>query len=177
MRAPAAILLSLAAMRPSARTLYSSRAQVTVAANARGQVFAVLVDAENAKYSALSLIMKELATLGAIVTVRRIYGNFSKPNLAPWREVALANSFRPVNAFSFVSGKGTSDAIMIIEAMDCLYTTPNLDGFALVTSDSDFTPLAQRLREAGRKVIGFGSRQTPSPFVTACEHFIYTENL
>ena len=139
--------------------------------------YAVLVDAENAQWSSLAPIMEEVAALGADSSVRRIYGDFSKHNLSPWKQVSLELSFRPVNAFSYISGKGSSDAVLIIEAMDFLFRNPNLDGFVLVSSDSDFTPLAQRLREAGKCVIGFGQRQTPAPFVTACERFIYTENL
>jgi uncharacterized LabA/DUF88 family protein len=139
-------------------------------------MYAVLVDAENAKYSSLAPIMEEIATLGADASVRRVYGDFTKPNLAPWKQVSLELSFRPVNAFSYVSGKGSSDAVMIIEAMELLFKD-RVDGFALISSDSDFTPLAQRLREAGKYVVGFGQRHTPAPFVTACERFIYTENL
>jgi hypothetical protein len=83
----------------------------------------------------------------------------------------------PINTFSYVSGKGTSDAAMIIDAMELLYTNPAIDGYALVSSDSDFTRLAQKLREAGKHVVGFGTKSTPIPFVTACERFIYIENL
>ena len=139
--------------------------------------YAILVDAENAQWSLLPNIIRELAEMGANTSVRRIYGDFSKPNLSPWKQTSLESSFRSVNAFSFTSGKGSSDAVMIIEAMDLLFHHSNLDGFVLVSSDSDFTPLAQRLREAGKHVIGFGQRQTPMPFVTACERFIYTERL
>jgi len=139
--------------------------------------YAILVDAENAQWSLLPNIIRELTEMGAHSSVRRIYGDFSKPNLLPWKQTSLEFSFRSVNAFSFTSGKGSSDAVMIIEAMDLLFHHSNLDGFVLVSSDSDFTPLAQRLREAGKHVIGFGQRQTPMPFVTACERFIYTERL
>ena len=139
--------------------------------------YAILVDAENAQWSSLPNIIREVAAMGATSSVRRIYGDFSMPNLLPWKQQSLEFSFRSVNAFSFTSGKGSSDAVVIIEAMDLLYRNSNLDGFVLVSSDSDFTPLAQRLREAGKHVIGFGQRQTPIPFVTACERFIYTENL
>mmetsp|Transcript_63473 Transcript_63473/g.124644 ORF Transcript_63473/g.124644 Transcript_63473/m.124644 type:complete len:317 (-) Transcript_63473:112-1062(-) len=139
-------------------------------------MYAVLVDAENAQHSSLELIMEEIATMGADATVRRVYGDFTKPNLAPWKQVSLELSFRPVNAFSYIGGKGSSDAVMIIDAIELLFGD-RVDGFALVSSDSDFTPLAQRLREAGKHVIGFGQHKTPPPFVTACERFIYTENL
>ena len=141
------------------------------------QQYAILVDAENAQWSSLPNIIREVAAMGANSSVRRIYGDFSKPNLLPWKQKSLEFSFRSVNAFSYTSGKGSSDAVMIIEAMDLLYRNSNLDGFVLVSSDSDFTPLAQRLREAGKHVIGFGQRQTPIPFATACERFIYTEKL
>lgn len=139
--------------------------------------FAVLVDAENAQSSCLEDILEEIVSHGGNPTVRRIYGDFTKENLSPWKQVSLDHSFISVNAFSYVSGKGTSDAAMIIEAMDILHTNTNIDGFALVSSDSDFTRLAQRLREAEKDVLGFGRRHTPEPFVRACGRFVYTENL
>jgi len=139
--------------------------------------FAVLVDAENAQSSSLEYILKEVVSHGGNPTVRRIYGDFTKPNLSPWKNASLNHSFLSVNAFSYVSGKGSSDAAMMIEAMDLLHTNNNIDGFALVSSDSDFTRLAQRLREAEKEVLGFGRRHTPEPFVRACGRFVYTENL
>ena len=120
--------------------------------------FAVLVDAENAQHLSLGSIIEEIAAMGGDSVLRKIYGDFSKPNLGAWKQVSLEHSFRPVNTFSYVSGKGSSDAVMIIEAMEILFRNSAIDGFALVSSDSDFTPLAQRLREAGKKVVGFGER-------------------
>jgi uncharacterized LabA/DUF88 family protein len=160
-----------------ARRLSSMTIATSTAKRQQRPLYAILVDAENARYYALAPILEEIATMGGDSSVRRVYGDFSKPELSPWKQVSLDLSFRTVNAFSYVSGKGSSDATLIIEAMDYLYSNPTIKGFALVSSDSDFTPLAQRLREAGKHVIGFGERRTPSPFVTACERFIYTENL
>lgn len=174
-------LLCAAVLRAATTRHYSSNGAVPALRAPIGDVgkalrYAVLLDAENAQHSALPLIMEEIAQFGS-AAVRRVYGDFSKPELRPWRQVSLDQSFRPVNAFSYVSGKGSSDSTMIIDAMDLLHTNDAIDGFCLVTSDSDFTGLAQRLREAGKHVIGFGSRHTPAPFVGACERFIYTENL
>ena len=120
--------------------------------------------------------MEELAKYGT-TSIRFVYGDFTKPSLRAWRSIALDLSFRSVNAFSFTSGKGSSDAAMIIDAMDILHTNEAVDGFVLVSSDSDFTGLAQRLRQAGKNVLGVGKQGTPKPFVTACDRFIYVENL
>ena len=139
--------------------------------------YAILVDAENAQYASIPSIVEEIVALGGESIVRRIYGDFSSSHLWAWRKVAMNCSFVPVNAFSFIPGKGTSDSALIIDAMELLYTQPYLSGFALVSSDSDFTRLAQKLREAGKHVIGFGNQCTPLPFVMACERFIHTENL
>jgi len=138
--------------------------------------YAVLVDAENTQYSRMEYVMEELAKYGA-TSIRLVYGDFTKQALLPWRSVALNLSFRSVNAFSFTSGKGSSDTAMIIDAMDILHTNDAVDGFCLVSSDSDFTGLAQRLRQAGKNVLGVGKQGTPKPFVTACDRFIYVENL
>ena len=118
-----------------------------------------------------------LARHGGDASVRRVYGDFTHPGLAPWKQVSLEHSFRTVNTFSYTTGGGSADAALIIEAMDYLHSNPSIAGFAIVSSDSDFTPLAQRLREAGKSVVGFGERKTPKPFVTACERFVYIENL
>jgi uncharacterized LabA/DUF88 family protein len=140
--------------------------------------YAILVDAENVPPSCLEFIVREvLGALAADAPVRRVYGDFNKPSLTPWKQTSLKLSFLPFHAFSYVSGKGTSDSAMVIDTMELLYTNPTIDGFALVTSDSDFIRLAQRLREAGKHVVGFGSEQTPSPFYVACERFVYIENL
>jgi hypothetical protein len=136
----------------------------------------VLVDAENASWRTLPQILEEIARFGD-TTVRRVYGDFTMPALKEWREVSLELSFRCVTTIRLIPGKGSSDASLMIEAMDFLHLNPTLDGFVIVSSDSDFTSLAQRIREAGKHVIGFGSRHTPAPFVMACERFIYTENL
>ena len=138
--------------------------------------YAVLVDAENTQYSRMAFVMEELAKFGT-TSIRLVYGDFTKASLLPWRGVALDLSFRSVNAFSFTQGKGSSDAAMIIDAMDILHTNDAVDGFCLVSSDSDFTGLAQRLRQAGKNVLGVGKQGTPKPFVTACDRFVYVENL
>ena len=145
--------------------------------NAPRAMYAVLVDADNAQAYTVKPILEEIVALGGDASVRRVYGDFTKQELQPWRDTALKYSFLPVNAFNYVSGKGNSDAALMIDAMELLFTNPSIDGFALVSSDSDFTRLAQRLREAGKHVVGFGMKHTPTPFVSACERFIYTENL
>ena len=138
--------------------------------------YAVLVDAENSSWRKMKPILEEIAIFGD-TTVRRAYGDFYMPELKTWRDVSLELSFRQVNTPCHVPGKGSADAALIIEAMDLLHTNPTLKGFALVSSDSDFTSLAQRLREAGKHLLGFGGRHTPRPFVTSCHQFIYTENI
>ncbi|KAJ1477858.1 NYN domain-containing protein [Baffinella frigidus] len=142
----------------------------------RRKNYAVLVDAENSSWRKMGPILEEIAKFGD-TTVRRVYGDFTMPSLAEWRQVSLELSFKPVSTMAHIPGKGSSDASLIIEAMDLLHTNPTLEGFALVSSDSDFTSLAQRLREAGKHLLGFGGRHTPRPFVISCERFIYTENL
>jgi len=119
----------------------------------------------------------ELTGYGEVV-VRRIYGDFSQPNLLPWKAVSNELSFRPHAQFSIISGKGSADMAMAMDAVDLLHDDGlAIDGFALVSSDSDFTPLASKLREEGRHVVGFGRRTTPSPFVNACHTFVHLENL
>ena len=143
--------------------------------NARAQkrpLYAVLVDAENSSWRKMEPILEEIAKFGD-TTVRRVYGDFTMPELKAWRDVSLDLSFKPVSTMANIPGKGSSDASLIIEAMDLLHKNPSLDGFALVSSDSDFTSLAQRMREAGKDVIGFGQqRNTPKPFVRSCTKFI-----
>lgn len=117
--------------------------------------------------------MSEIAKYG-IPTFKRIYGDWTQPNLAGWKTILLDNGIIPIQQYGYTSGKNSTDTAMIIDAMDILYSG-NVDGFCLVSSDSDFTRLALRLREAGKIVIGIGEKKTPSPFIAACEKFIYTE--
>ncbi|MDN5309892.1 MAG: hypothetical protein PWP14_1286 [Methanolobus sp.] len=119
--------------------------------------------------------MDEIAIYG-IASVKRIYGDWTKPNLSPWKDALLKHSIQPMQQFAYTSGKNSTDSSLIIDAMDLLYTE-KLDGFCIVSSDSDFTRLSQRIRESGLKVFGFGEKKTPPPFISACDKFIYTENL
>ena len=134
---------------------------------------AVLIDADNAPRSALGDVMAEIAVYGT-PTIKRIYGDWTTPNLASWKPLLLENAITPVQQYSYTTGKNSTDSAMIIDAMDILYTG-QVDGFVLVSSDSDFTRLAIRLREAGKKVYGMGERKTPNPFIVACDKFVYIE--
>jgi hypothetical protein len=136
---------------------------------------AVLIDADNAQASAIDGILEEVAGFGT-ASVRRIYGNWTGPELAGWKKTLLEHSIQPVQQFAYTSGKNATDSALIIDAMDLMYTR-RFDGFCLVSSDSDFTRLAQRLREEGLTVYGFGERKTPAAFVKACDRFVYTEVL
>ena len=136
---------------------------------------AVLIDADNASPSIIQGLMDEVAKLGR-ATVRRIYGDWTTPNLGSWKASLLDHSIQPVQQFAYTKGKNATDSALIIDAMDLLYAN-NLDGFCLVSSDSDFTRLASRLKESGKRVYGFGELKTPKPFVAACDRFIYTEVL
>jgi hypothetical protein len=136
---------------------------------------AVLIDADNAQPAIIEGLLAEVAKFGT-ASVRRIYGNWTSTQMGQWKAVLLTHSLNPVQQFAYTSGKNATDASMIIDAMDLLYTG-NFDGFCLVSSDSDFTRLAQRLREAGLIVYGFGERKTPEAFVNACDKFVYTEVL
>lgn len=118
-------------------------------------------------------LLSEVAKLG-VASVKRIYGDWTTPNLAGWKSVLLDHSIQPIQQFRYTSGKNATDSAMIIDAMDLLYSGP-FKGFCIVSSDSDFTRLASRLREAGKVVYGFGEMKTPKPFVAACDRFIYTE--
>ena len=140
---------------------------------ARQQRLAVLIDAENASAKLIAPILDEIANLG-IVSVRRIYGDFTNPQMAPWRNCLLEHSIQPIQQFRAVAGKGASDSALIIDAMDLLYTR-RLDGFCIVSSDSDFTRLATRLREDGCRVFGFGEEKTPKSFRQACDKFFFVE--
>lgn len=136
---------------------------------------AVLIDADNAQPSVIGELLEEVAKFG-IAGVKRIYGDFTSPQLKQWKDVLLKHSIQPQQQFAYTQGKNATDSSLIIDAMDLLYGG-RLDGFCLVSSDSDFTRLAQRLREAGMVVYGFGEQKTPDPFVQACDRFIYTEVL
>ncbi|WP_312921414.1 NYN domain-containing protein [Stutzerimonas nitrititolerans] len=136
---------------------------------------AVLIDADNAPAAIVEGLFEEIAKYG-VASVKRIYGDWTKPNLGSWKKVLLDYSIQPIQQFAYTSGKNATDSSLIIDAMDLLYTR-RFDGFCLVSSDSDFTRLAARLREEGLTVYGFGEQKTPSPFVSACDKFVYTEIL
>ncbi len=136
---------------------------------------AVLIDADNTAPSIAEGLLAEVAKYG-VASVKRIYGDWTKPHLKGWKEILLHHAIQPIQQFSYTVGKNATDSAMIIDAMDLLHTH-NLDGFCIVSSDSDFTRLASRSREAGLLVIGFGERKTPKPFVGACDKFVYTEIL
>ena len=134
---------------------------------------AVLIDADNIPYSNVKGMLEEIAKYGT-PTFKRIYGDWTKPTIAGWKSVLLENAITPVQQYGYTKGKNSTDSAMIIDAMDILYSG-KIDGFCIVSSDSDFTRLATRLREAGMKVIGIGERKTPYPFIVACDKFIYLE--
>src|SRR5688572_26423062 len=136
---------------------------------------AVLIDADNVPYSNIKGMMEEIAKYGT-PTFKRIYGDWTKPTVSGWKSVLLQNAITPIQQYSYTVGKNATDSAMIIDAMDILYSG-RVDGFCIVSSDSDFTRLATRLREAGMKVIGIGEKKTPNPFITACDKFIYIEIL
>ncbi len=136
---------------------------------------AVLIDADNVPGRSIKAIMEEIAIYGT-PTIKRIYGDFTKPELSGWRSEMLEVGILPVQHFGYTVGKNSTDTAMIIDAMDILYGE-NVDGFCIVSSDSDFTRLALRLRESGVKVFGFGEKKTPQPFRVACDKFIYIEVL
>lgn len=143
--------------------------------NGQAQKLAVLIDADNAQPSIIEGLLAEIAKYGT-ASVKRIYGDWTGPHLKSWKEVLLLYSIQPIQQFRYTVGKNSTDAAMIIDAMDLLYTN-KFDGFCIVSSDSDFTKLASRIREAGLVVYGFGEKKTPEPFVSACDKFIYTEVL
>jgi len=136
---------------------------------------AVLIDADNAQPSITEGLMSEVAKYG-VASVKRIYGDWTTPSLTGWKSVLLEHSIHPVQQFRYTVGKNATDSAMIIDAMDLLYTK-RFDGFCIVSSDSDFTRLASRIREEGLLVYGFGEKKTPKPFVSACDKFIFTEVL
>ena len=136
---------------------------------------AVLIDADNAQPSIVDGLLSEIAKFGT-ANVKRIYGDWTLSGLKGWKEVLLQYSIQPIQQFGYTSGKNATDSALIIDAMDLLYTA-KFDGFCIVSSDSDFTKLASRIREAGLFVYGFGERKTPKAFVSACDKFIFTEVL
>ena len=136
---------------------------------------AVLIDADNVPYSNVRGMLEEIAKYGT-PTFKRIYGDWTRPTLSGWKTVLLENAITPIQQYSYTTGKNSSDSALIIDAMDILYTG-GVDGFCIVSSDSDFTRLATRLREAGMKVFGIGEKKTPAPFIASCNKFIYIEIL
>jgi len=134
---------------------------------------AVLIDADNAQAAIIEGLLSEIAKFG-VASAKRIYGDWTTPNLGQWKTVLLNHSIQPIQQFRYTTGKNATDSAMIIDAMDLLYTE-KFDGFCIVSSDSDFTRLASRIRESGKRVYGFGEKKTPLPFVAACDRFIYTE--
>ena len=136
---------------------------------------AVLIDADNVPRDSLNFAMDEIAIYGT-PTIKRIYGDWTTPNVSGWKQSLLENAVTPIQQYSYTTGKNSTDSAMIIDAMDILYSG-QCDGFVLVSSDSDFTRLAIRLREAGKYVIGMGEKKTPNPFIVACDKFIYIEVL
>ncbi|WP_341906366.1 NYN domain-containing protein [Fluviicola taffensis] len=139
------------------------------------QKMAVLIDADNVPYSSIKEMLEEVAKNGT-PTIKRIYADWTKPNANGWKGVLLENAITPIQQYSYTSGKNSSDSALIIDAMDILYSQ-QVDGFCIVSSDSDFTRLATRLRESGKKVMGIGEKKTPLPFITACDKFVYIEIL
>lgn len=143
--------------------------------NAKDLRLAVLIDADNIPYRLISGILEEIAKYG-VPTFKRIYADWTKPHVAGWKSVLLDHAITPIQQYSYTTGKNSSDSALIIDAMDILYTG-RVDGFCVVSSDSDFTRLATRLREAGMKVFGMGEQKTPPAFRAACDKFIYIEIL
>jgi len=136
---------------------------------------AVLIDGDNIPSAHVKEMMEEIAKYGN-PTIKRIYGDWTKPNLSKWKNILLENAITPIQQYGYTTGKNATDSAMIIDAMDILYSE-KVNGFCLVSSDSDFTRLATRLREAGMQVIGIGEKKTPNPFIVACDKFIYIEIL
>ena len=143
--------------------------------NNTNQKLAVLIDADNAQASVIHELLAEVSRYGT-ATIKRAYGDWTSGNLKSWKDVLHAQAIQPIQQFSYTTGKNATDSALIIDAMDVLHSG-SVDGFCLVSSDSDFTRLATRIREAGLVVYGFGERKTPEPFVAACDKFVYTEIL
>lgn len=136
---------------------------------------AVLIDGDNIPSAHVKEMMEEIAKYGN-PTIKRIYGDWTSPHLSKWKNLLLQNAITPIQQYAYTTGKNATDSAMIIDAMDILYSE-KVNGFCLVSSDSDFTKLATRLREAGMQVIGIGEKKTPNPFIVACDKFIYIEIL
>jgi len=136
---------------------------------------AILIDGDNIPSAYVREMMEEIAKYGN-PTIKRIYGDWTRPHLSKWKNLLLENAITPIQQYGYTTGKNATDSAMIIDAMDILYSE-KVNGFCLVSSDSDFTRLATRLREAGMKVIGIGEKKTPDPFIVACDKFIYIEIL
>jgi len=134
---------------------------------------AVLIDGDNIPSAHVKEMMEEIAKYGN-PTIKRIYGDWTSPHLTKWKNILLQNAITPIQQYAYTSGKNATDSAMIIDAMEILYSE-KVNGFCLVSSDSDFTKLATRLREAGMQVIGIGEKKTPNPFIVACDKFIYIE--
>ena len=143
--------------------------------NPKDRRIAILIDGDNAQPKLLEHILEEVSKAG-IVTIRRIYGDWTSSNMKGWKEQLNVNAVQPIQQFSYTKGKNSTDSTLIIDAMDILHGKL-VDGFCIVSSDSDYTRLATRIREEGIFVMGIGEKKTPEPFVKACERFIYTENL
>lgn len=155
------------------RTLYSinkQRIRMNINLN-----IAVLIDGDNIPSAHVKEMMEEIAKYGN-PTIKRIYGDWTRPGLTKWKNLLLENAITPIQQYGYTTGKNATDSAMIIDAMDVLYSG-KVNGFCLVSSDSDFTRLATRLREAGMQVIGIGEKKTPNPFIVACDKFIYIEIL
>ena len=144
-------------------------------ANDNSPALALLIDGDNASSKIVAGLLAEIANYGT-ASVKRIYGDWTKPNLNGWKECLLEHSIQPVQQFAYTTGKNATDGAMIIDAMDLLYTG-RFSGFCIVSSDSDFARLASRIREQGVIVYGFGERKTPRPFITACDKFVYFDVL
>jgi uncharacterized LabA/DUF88 family protein len=136
---------------------------------------AVLIDGDNIPSDYVKEMMEEIAKYGN-PTIKRIYGDWTKPNLSKWKNMLLEHAITPIQQYGYTTGKNATDSAMIIDAMDILYSE-KVNGFCIVSSDSDFTRLATRLREAGMQIIGIGEKKTPNPFIVACDKFIYIEIL
>jgi uncharacterized LabA/DUF88 family protein len=143
--------------------------------NNNDKKLAVLIDADNVSDKFIKAILDEISNHGT-PTIKRIYGDWTKPQMASWKTVLLENSITPIQQYSYTTGKNATDAALIIDAMDILYSD-SVEGFCIVSSDSDFTKLAARLRESGMYVLGMGEKKTPTPFISACEQFKYLEVL